>query len=448
MLANPAGRKTRLLPAALSAAAVLAAAVAVSPAATAVAGTTEGRMTPAIGVHPHYSIAGRAQQDATTFSCQKTVPAGCYGPAQIRTAYGIDKVHADGAGQTIAIVDAFQSPTIAQDLATFDTLFGLPAADLTVTAPQGLTPFDQKDANQVGWAGEITLDVEWAHAVAPAAKLLLVLAKSNDDADIAAAQHWVVDGNRADVLSQSFGEAEQCMAPTLLADSHRLFAKAAAEQMTVLASSGDQGAAQPTCDGSSFFKAVSTPASDPKVTGVGGTSLDADGLTGAYHGESTWNEPEFASATGGGYSVVYGRPGYQASRKLPARGVPDVAYNAAIIPGVLTVWSTSGQGSNLVFRFGGTSAGSPQWAGLVALADQLAGSRVGFLNPVLYGVTNSARQYARLFHDVTAGDNTYHGDVTVSGYSARPGWDPATGLGSPKADTLVPFLGGSGGAVG
>jgi subtilase family serine protease len=402
-----------------------------------------GHATPAVAVHPDYRVVGSARSDATVFSCQTTTPAGCYAPAQIRTAYGVDKLIGaglTGAGRTITIIDAFQSPTITQDLATFDGLFDLPSAQLNIIAPDGLTPFDQSNANQTGWAGEITLDVEWAHAIAPAATIDLVLAKSNDDADIMSAQKYVVDHNVGDVISQSFGEAEQCMSPTLLAQTHTLFARAVKQGQTVFASSGDQGAAQPTCDNTSFFKAASTPASDPLVTGVGGTRLFADGTTGAYQSETTWNEPNFASAGGGGFSTVYATPSYQRRLHLPSRGVPDVAYNAAIIGGVLAVWSSSGQGANLVFRFGGTSAGSPQWAGLIALADQLRHSRVGEINPELYALTASKRVYAALFHDITTGDNTYHGDVTVQGFSATPGWDPATGLGTPKAAALVPAL--------
>ncbi|HEY3629255.1 MAG TPA: S53 family peptidase [Jatrophihabitantaceae bacterium] len=435
-------RALRRSSALLTAAGLVATALtAIAPAAAAASGS----MTPAIGVSPHYTVAGHVDStpNDTTFSCQLTDPAGCYGPTQIRAAYGVDKLAAhglDGKGRTIVIVDAFQSPTIQHDLATFDTVFGLPAPQFDIVAPDGLTPFDPADGNQVGWSGEITLDVEWAHAVAPAAKIVLVLAKSNDDADILSATKFAVDHNLGDVISQSFGEAEQCMLPDLLTAQHALFAKATAKGITLLASSGDQGAAQPTCDSTSFFKAASTPASDPNVTGVGGTRLIANGQTGAYSSESVWNEPDFASAGGGGLSVKYRAPFYQLAQRLPMRGVPDIAYNAAIIGGVLAVWSSSGQGPDLVFRFGGTSAGSPQWAGLIALADQLRHGRVGAINTALYTLALSPTVYGTLFHDVTTGDNTYHGDVTVDGFAAKRGWDAASGLGTPKANLLVPAL--------
>jgi subtilase family serine protease len=402
-----------------------------------------GVMTPAIGTQPHYVVAGQIGDGTSgvTFKCQLTTPAGCYGPAQIRAAYGVDKVAATGAGRTIVIVDAFQSPTIAHDLATFDAVFGLPAPTFNIIAPDGITPFDQTNPDQVGWAGEITLDVEWAHAIAPGATIDLVLSRSDQDADILSAQRYAITNDLGDTLSQSFGEAEQCMDPAIRDATHALFAQAVGQGMTVFASSGDQGAALPTCDGSSFVKAASTPASDPNVTGVGGTALDADGITGAYHGETVWNEPRFEAAGGGGFSAVFGTPSYQRSMHLPSRGVPDVAYNAAIIGGVLAVWSSSGQGANLVFRFGGTSAGSPQWAALIALADQLAGQRLGEINNELYAWSHGPR-YPTLFHDVTTGDNTFHGPVTVTGFPAGTGWDPATGLGTPRADALLPRLAG------
>jgi subtilase family serine protease len=414
------------------------------PAAAAASG---GAKTPAIGVSPHYKVAGHANPAAPpTFTCQVTTPAQCFGPAQIRAAYGIDKVNADGAGRTIVIVDAFQSPTIQHDLDLFSQVFELPAATVNIVAPDGLTPFNQADPNQTGWAGEISLDVEWAHAVAPAANLTLVLAKSNDDADILSATKYAVDHNLGDVISQSFGEDERCVTPEIDAAQHRVFQAATLKGITLLASSGDQGAAQPTCDGSSFSKAVSSPAVDPLVTGVGGTLLDADGLTGAYHSETTWNEPDFEAGTGGGFSTKVPTPLFQKQLGLPSRGVPDVAYNAGINTGVLTVWSTSGQGADLLFIFGGTSAGSPQWAGLTALAAQLRHARVGYLNPQLYALSLARPIYTALFHDITTGDNTFHGeafgDPTIQGFPATRGWDPATGLGTPKANNLVPVLGG------
>ncbi|HEV7196798.1 MAG TPA: hypothetical protein VGN19_12725, partial [Pedococcus sp.] len=156
-----------------------------------------GMKTPAVGVHPHFVSAGAPENtpQGVVFGCQTTVPAGCYGPEQIRAAYGLDELAAkglNGAGKTIVIIDAYSSPSLEADLARFDNLFGLPAADLQQVASDGVPPFD---ASQIGWQGEITLDVEWAHAIAPAAKIKLVQARSSMDADILSATRYAITQN-------------------------------------------------------------------------------------------------------------------------------------------------------------------------------------------------------------------------------------------------------------
>ena len=381
-------------------------------------------------VAPHYKVAGKADPAAPpTFSCQVSTPGQLLrpGPDPGRVRRGQARRH--GAGRTIVIVDAFQSPTIQHDLDLFDQVFELPAATVQIVAPDGLTPFDQNNANQVGWAGEITLDVEWAHAIAPAATIKLVLAKSNDDADILSATQFAVDHNLGDVISQSFGEAEQCVDPAIESAQHRMFAKATLKGITLLASSGDQGAAQPSCDGSTFIKAASSPATDPFVTAVGGTLLDADGLTGAYHSETTWNEPR-----------VRGGHRRRLQHRLRHAGLPEAAAPApraacrtsrttpASSPACSWSWSSSGLGPDLVFRFGGTSAGSPQWAGLIALAAQLRHARVGYLNPQVYALSLVKPVYTALFHDITTGDNTFHGEA-ITATRRSSGFPAATRLG-------------------
>jgi subtilase family serine protease len=371
----------------------------------------------------------------------------CYSPAQIRAAYRIQPVldaGITGKGRTIVIVDAFQSPTIRHDLADFDALFNVPDPTLNIIAPDGLTPFDPTDQNQVGWAGEISLDVQWAHAVAPGAVIDLVLAKSNDDKDILSATRFAVKHNLGDVISQSFGEGETCSAMSLAA-KHRVFASATRKGITLIASAGDWGAAQLTCDGSSYFLSTWTPASDPLVTAVGGTHLEADARTGAYLSETEWNDA--FGAGGGGFSTVFGKPFYQyGTPGIGAyRGVPDVAYNGDVNGGVLAVASSLGAGTNAVFSFGGTSAGAPQWAGIVALGAQRAHHRLGLINVGLYLLGHSSF-YHRAFHDVRTGNNTITttdstgNPVTVLGYAAKRGWDPVTGWGTPKVSALLPLL--------
>lgn len=419
-----------------------------------------GTMAPAGGLATLYKAVGQplaGSAGTVRFSCQTTVPAGCYGPDQIRRAYGIQPLleHGlNGSGRTIAIIDAYGSATIGADLAQFDSVWGLPAPpSFQVVAPFGVDATDPGTAD--GWAGEVSLDVEWAHVVAPNANIVLVVAKSSSDPDILDATQWVSDHNAGDVLSQSYGEAEQCMDPNDITRQHTLFAKMSSQGITLLASSGDQGAGQFTCDGSAYFKAVSTPASDPYVTGVGGTSLVADGTSGQYKSESAWNESDIfgdAAAGGGGVSILYSRPNFQAGIEpgpgvppsRPAapkmRTVPDVSYNAGVFTGVIVVKSGG------YYRFGGTSAGSPQWAGIVAIADQLEHSRIGQMNPGLYRV---GRGQTPFFRDVKSGDNSipdltpYQGDsfgTPIAGYKAAPGYDLVTGLGTPVALTLVPYL--------
>jgi len=429
--------------------------------ASAAAGPTAHRIT----VHPEISPAGTKAPNAT-FGCQ-TRPidgsqgARCYQPAQIQNAYNITPLlnHGiNGTGRTIVIVDAFGSPTIASDLQTFDATMGLPNPSFTEITPAGSPPpFDINDPNQFGWSVETTLDVEWAHVTAPGANIVLAVAPSNNDSDILNTTTYVVDHNVGDVISQSFGEAEACMDPTLLSEQHALFAKAVRKGITLFASSGDSGASQPSCDPNSTAAlfAASTPASDPNVTGVGGTTLTADTSTGAYQSETAWTEPSFGcnppavaptdvNCSGGGFSSVYARPGYQSAlQKNRARGVPDVAYNAGVSGGVLifsaTLNAAFGAPATTFFIVGGTSAGSPQWAGLAADADQLGRHRMGNIDPALYSIAKAKKLYAAAMHDITTGNNDV-AEIGGDGFNAGPRWDPVTGLGTPNAAVLVPLL--------
>jgi subtilase family serine protease len=260
---------------------------------------------------------------------------------------------------------------------------------------------------------------------------------------------YVIDHNIGDVISQSFGEAEACMDPTLLSAQHVLFAKAVNEGITLFASSGDSGASQPSCDpnSSAALFAASTPASDPNVTGVGGTTLTADTSTGAYQSETAWTEPfgcnppalapADVNCSGGGFSTIYPRPVYQnAMHKNPARGVQDVLYNAGVSGGVLiysaTLDTAFGVSLTSFFIAGGTSAGSPQRAGLTADADQLGHHRTGNINPALYSIAQAKKFYAAALHDITVGDNDV-AEIGGEGFNAGTGWDAVTGLGVPSS---------------
>jgi subtilase family serine protease len=393
----------------------------------------------------------------------------------MRHAYQIDSlINAgyNGTGHTIVIVDAFQNPNLVSQVAFYDAFYGLPAISLTQIAPDGLTPFVPGDPNMTGWAEEISLDVEWAHAIAPGANIVLVLAKSNMDADILSALKYAVDNNLGDVISMSFGENESCVDPVLLSGYHDAFAAATTKNITLFASSADQGAALQTCDGNSWVKAVSSPASDPLVTGVGGTELHAADycltvlgcnpathpLPGTYQSEIVWNEGlpfgDFGNvfgfgtlSTGGGFSVLFDEPPYQQGtiHGGTQRGVPDVAYNAAVLHGVLTYLNIPGIPAGF-YRFGGTSAGSPQWAAITAIMNQKAGKRLGFLNLGIYLIGTNSTAYPASFHDITSGTNSAlefdssNNPVTITGFAAGVGWDATTGFGSPISSSAVDYL--------
>jgi subtilase family serine protease len=416
-----------------------------------------------ITVNPEMvQVSGKPGPAVASFSCQGRPIDGskgivCYSPAQIQRAYGYSGLLAsgiDGRGKTIVIIDAFANPYLTGpggDLALEDSSFGLPdpPSFTVLQQPNAVPAYDPNDPNQVGWAGEETLDVEWAHVMAPGAKIVLAEAASNDDADLLATTKYVVDHHIGDVISQSFGEAESCMDPSLLAQQHALFAKAVREGYTIFASSGDSGAAQFNCEGTGPIEAASTPASDPNVTGVGGTTLAAD-INGNYLGETAWTEGLFTvcnppddddiNCSGGGFSTIYPKPLYQLLA-VPghARGVPDVSYNAGVNGGVVTVCSACNDGTPAFFLFGGTSAGSPQWAALIADADQYGHHDLGNINDNLYGFALLPNLYHSVLHDVTVGNNTV-ADLGGAGFYTRPGWDPVTGLGTPKAAGLIPAL--------
>ncbi|TMC78348.1 MAG: hypothetical protein E6J08_12575 [Chloroflexi bacterium] len=391
-------------------------------------------MTPAAGVNAEVDDVGQAiPAGQVTFPCQAgtTMPA-CYGPDQVRAAYDVQTLldqGITGQGRTIVILGAFQGVTVQSDLDLFDTTWGLPAAKLKITAPDGTVTFDPTNKVQRAWAIEGAIDVEWAHAIAPGAKIRLVLAKSEADADILSATRFAVEHNLGDVISQSFGEAESCQDAAFFAQQHAVFQEAQEKKITLVAASGDTGPAQHTCDGS-LVAGVSFPASDPLVTAVGGTRLMADRTTGAYQGEVGWGD--VSGASGGGFSAVYGLPDFQDTlvQGETGRGLPDVALGSSAFGSVIAA-ALGGFGRSI-----GTSAATAEWAGIVALADQAGHHRLGSLNPRLYAIASSDA-YSHVLHDISSGNNTFHG---FTGSSAGASWDAVTGLGTPDVAQLVSLL--------
>jgi subtilase family serine protease len=400
-----------------------------------------------IGMTPAQAQAVQRSGVPTMADCLNRFHRICLAPAQIYAAYGIDAVLRSGSkgqGRTIAIIDSFGSPTLRADLHAFDAAFGLPDPRLTILAPLG-----DVHPRRSGWAAETTLDVEWAHAIAPAARIVLLESPVAETEgaqglpEFLTLERYALQQHLADVISQSWGATEDTLGNAagrrIVAQFHQFYADATARGVTLVAGSGDEGAAGIDTSLTHVFpgRAVGYPASDPLVLAVGGTRLTVS-AGGHIEGETAW------AGSGGGISKLFAEPAYQ--RMLPApvqrllagkRGLPDVAYNAAGASPVLIYLS----GKWTVAA--GTSAAAPQWAGLVALADSMAGRDLGLITPALYHIAQSPR-YAVDLRDITTGHSVgpiqggrHLGGV---GFRATPGWDAVTGLGSPRAAALIPDL--------
>lgn len=453
-------------------------------------------------------------QPPSDADCEAVKPAGitCFTPQAIQSAYNLGPLYANhwtGKGVTIAIVDSYGSDTMAHDLHVYDQAFGLQpmCGEEGVTCTAGMPKFSELAINgtpatksnpgngtgqedKSAWAIEVALDVETSHAIAPDANILLVHSNNAETLGVQGfpnlmkAEDYVVKNHMADVISQSFGSAEEAFgSPQSLLNLRDAFIDAQANGVTVLASTGDDGTSNlrktPVSQGGSFIEpnpTVGWPASDPLVTAVGGTYLCTDPNAGTNDPRTTYSKPSIAAKcasnsvfnpggklsevawtfSGGGFSSIFAKPSWQNS--LPAgssfgthttRGIPDVAFEASSATGGLIYLSLppDGTGSNINgnstgwYSIGGTSLSCPQWAGIVAIADQLNkslhGKTLGFINPALYKLGTSS--YASDFFDVASG-NLNQEDPLVPGFPSTTGWDAVTGLGTPNAANLVPDL--------
>ena len=429
----------------------------------------------------------------------------CYTAQQIRAAYGVDQVANKGDGQTIVLVDSYGSPTAAADLQHFHDVFfsSEPDPSFEEVYPNGSPDYknvgngQSGSAGAAGWSGEATLDIEWAYAIAPHAHIVLLAVPPAETEGVQGfpnlfkAIQWAIDKYPAGtVFSQSFGVTEQTFGGAASVQTARfdaVYKAAAAKGDTILASSGDSGSTdvmkQARESRTYPFPVDGWPASSPWVTAVGGTQLQygwtwnptsdvpftADGnynpayfaYTNGGDSEVVWNESWLPAATGGGPSAIYGLPSWQSSVAgiigRDARGVPDLSWNAAVNGGVL-VWITAfPQYQRAGWHvYGGTSASSPQVAGLIALANEqqrVAGQPpLGHVAPLLYKFGSGAA-----FRDITPTTQgtaasgvldsnqmwDYNGDglaVTrdpVPGWPVRTGWDMTTGFGSPRAAAFI-----------
>jgi subtilase family serine protease len=437
----------------------------------------------------------------------------CFTPAAMQNSYNLSPLYAagfTGKGKTIAVIDSFGSATIANDLNVFSTVFGLPhlCGEAGVTCTPGMPTFTilqiqgspppnppppnngtgQENLNL--WALEVSLDVEWAHAIAPEANIILVTTPTAETLGVQGfpqmmdAVQYVVDNHLADVISMSLGAGEGTFSSTVsLLNLRQAFIDAQTNHVTVLASSGDGGTSNalkvPTKNPDLIpYPSVEWPASDPLVTAVGGTYLCTNPVTGTS--VDSVDPPSVCQShpgvrevgwidSGGGYSILFPRPAFQntlppgssyvgSSVGAPGpnsnmRGVPDIAFQASARTGPLVYMTepattSSGTGCGGAnpcsigwYVVGGTSCSAPQWAGLIAIADQIAGSDLGYINPALYQIAANPAKYAADFYDVTVGNNQ---TTSIPGYLASTGWDAVTGLGTPNAANLLPDLAASG----
>ena len=407
--------------------------------------------------------AAASPPGAAAADCPGSLP--CYTPRQLRVAYGIQPLldrGIDGRGVTVALPEEAESgparpqpvsgllqsvTDIRQDLADFDSRFGLPPARIQV-----ITALAGSSASPWLAGVEEVEDTELVHAVAPDATIREILV---DPADVSTpakfAATWAtavrIAARNGEVISQSgigqdFNLGEDSWTSAEVATMNSALEYAAARHVTVVVASGDEGAIG---EGSTTpVKEVILPTSDPLVLAAGGTILTANPVTGAYISETAWNtpgQPPQPGASGGGFSHLFARPAYQDG--VPGigatRGVPDVAADGSGTTGMALAFSAPGGGYELIGA-GGTSAAAPFWAGLIALADQEAGHPLGFVNPAIYRIARGPL-YHKAFHDITTGNNTVVlNGVTITGYQAGPGWDPVTGWGTPDAQVLIPLL--------
>src|ERR1700733_2901617 len=401
-----------------------------------VAGGLPATASIAIGPMLHSKFIS-ARQPGTQAQCEAIFTAPCYGPDQLQTAYNeqpLFNAGITGAGQTIVIVASCGSPTIQADLAVFDAQYNLPAPpSLKIIQPAGKVPaYDPTDANgDVGWAGETTLDVEWAHTIAPGANILLVETPVDETEgtagfpQIVEAENYVINHHLGQVISQSVGATDDSNAAGTLLYTHR---------------------------------AVDWPASDPLVTAVGGTQLSLLSTGQRTQPDVVWNDTTnyafndvfdgttdpVPTAAGGGKSAVFSRPSYQDSVANVVgshRGLPDISMSAAC-SGLVNTYDGFGGEPTGWYVDCGTSEAAPLFAGIVALADQEAGHSLGLINPALYAMSAA---HAPGLVDVTQGNNTVsfwqNGTYyKVWGYRAGPGYDLASGVGTVNAALFVPEL--------
>jgi kumamolisin len=344
-----------------------------------------------------------------------------YTPPQVAEAYAFP-AGTTGQGETVAIIE-LGGGFSTSDLATYFAQIGVaPAPSVTAVSVDGAANTPGTDTNA---DGEVMLDIEVVGSVAPGAAIVVYFAPNTDQGFIDAVSTAVNDTtHKPSVVSISWGQSEDAWTAQARTQMETIFTDGAGLGVTVTVAAGDNGSTDGVTDGEQH---VDFPASAPHALACGGTSLQASGTT--ISGETVWNDGSSGGATGGGVSRQFALPSYQANASVPdnvdtqagGRGVPDVCGDADPETG----YEVRVDGAEQVI--GGTSAVAPLWAGLIARLNQHLGAPVGFAQPRLYPLLGSAS-----FHDITSGNN--------GSYSAGPGWDACSGLGSPHGSALATAL--------
>ncbi len=391
------------------------------------------------------TATAQAFANATMNTCPGSLSQtqSCQTPHSLRVAYGVESLverGLTGKGQTIIDIDSFGSPTLQQDVDVFDKAFGLPPITIQVISPLGTVPFDSSNQTMVVWASTITQDVQIMHALAPDAGIIVLtspVAETEGTVGLPEFRQliqYAINHHLGNIISNSWGASEATLKDQAgqqeIQKWNTMLQNATTQQgITFFAGTGTNGATDYTdLQGTKLSPTptIGFPADEPWVTSVGGTTLLNNGQSAQ---ENAW------SSSGGGFSAFYPTPTYQqtlpASIRQNGRGVPDVSADADPSTGMAYYYSGSWQQA---------AASGPVWAALGAIANQMAGRPLGFINPGLYKVAASSA-YAQAFHDITVGNNDVNSNgVNIKGYPAVPGWDPVTGWGSPDAEVLLPAL--------
>ena len=377
----------------------------------------------------------------------------CYSPEDVQQAFNITPLYRtgfDGHGQTIVILGAGHTSTLQSDLHRFDQVWGLPDIQIQILQPHGPPAAYQCPDGLDNLQLENTLDVEWSHAIAPGANIILIIGDNGGgsaqencgNGSIPEDVTYALNHHLGQIISISYGGSELNVDQRYLLREHAIFEQAASQHVTVIASTGDTGATNPNGSSKGYgywdHPNVSWPASDPDVLAVGGTQLTLSNSSGqvSYGYETAWNYEGYA-ATGGGRSAVFSEPDYQKSVPNQSifqgqRGIPDVAFPADDFVMYTSAWAGALGQRNTSWNHwdiaAGTSLSTPCWAGLIAIANQMRGAPLGMIQPILYNLQGES------MHDITTGDNSVGG---VQGYLAGPGYDLVTGWGTPIADVFL-----------